>query len=55
MAKKAIAELRAPQPNASKLRAFVAGIGSTISFVPHLKETYETLKWAVTFIRINLP
>jgi hypothetical protein len=55
MAEETRAELQSSKPNASKLRALVAGTGSAIAYAPHLKEAYDTLKWAAAFLGINLP
>lgn len=49
------AELQKPKPNASKLKSLITGIGSTISYLPKLKDAYDTLKWAANGIGVPLP
>ncbi|SDB14797.1 hypothetical protein SAMN03159422_00247 [Agrobacterium fabrum] len=49
------AEAQKERPNNSKLKALVSGVGSAISVVPKLREGYDSLKWALGFIGVNLP
>lgn len=48
-------ELQKTTPNASKLKSLITGIGSTISYLPKLKDAYDTLKWAANGIGVPLP
>lgn len=49
------AELASPKPNATKLKAYVHGIGNAIAYAPHLKDAYDTLKWAGSLFGVVLP
>jgi len=55
MAIEAQDELKSANPNVTKLKALVTGIGNTIAYVPHIKEAYDTLKWAASLVGIPLP
>jgi hypothetical protein len=48
-------ESKKPSPNMTRLRSLVSGIGNTIAFAPKLKDAYDTLKWAGTFLGVTLP
>ncbi len=49
------AEAQKERPNGSKLKALASGVGSAISVIPKLREGYDSLKWALAFIGVNLP
>lgn len=55
MVLEAQAETKKEKPNSTKLKAFVTGIGSAISFTPRLKAAYDTLKWAGALVGVPLP
>ena len=55
LANEAKAETIKAKPNSAKLKSFVTGLGSAVSFAPKLKEAYDTLKWAANMAGIPLP
>ncbi|MFD9902613.1 hypothetical protein [Mesorhizobium sp. NPDC059025] len=55
MVMEAQAETKKERPNSTKLKAFVTGVGSAISFTPKLKAASDTLKWAGALVSIPLP
>jgi hypothetical protein len=44
------AETKKSNPNMTRLRSIVSGIGTAIEFAPKTKEAYEALKWAAALI-----
>lgn len=55
LATEAKTETSKTKPNSAKLKSFVTGLGSAISFAPKLKDAYDTLKWAGTMAGLTLP
>lgn len=49
------AEIAKPKPNRTRLRSIISGIGTAISYAPKIKAAYDALKWAGSFIHVNLP
>ncbi|MBY5666628.1 hypothetical protein [Rhizobium leguminosarum] len=48
-------ELEKDKPNALKVKSLVSGLGDALSLMPKLKEGYDVLKWAGSFVGVNLP
>ncbi len=48
-------ELSKVDPNTHKIRGLLQGIAGAISFLPKLKDGYDSLKWAGNLIGVHLP
>lgn len=48
-------EVAKENPNISRLRGLLSGLGEAISYAPKLRSAYDTLKWAGGMIGVNLP
>jgi hypothetical protein len=48
-------ETKKSEPNMTRLRSIVRGIGTAIEYAPKTKGAYEALKWAGLLIGVVLP
>ncbi|MER8511652.1 hypothetical protein NKH47_01675 [Mesorhizobium sp. M1060] len=55
LAREAHTEVAKPNPNVTRIRSLVGGIGAAIANAPKLKAAYDTVKWAGVFVGVHLP
>jgi hypothetical protein len=48
-------ELNKPEPNVTKVSAYLAAIGGTLGAIANLKPAYDALKAAAALIGVSLP